>query len=154
MKCLRCEDQELEIQSRGDGMDTFEVDVCNGCGGIWLDAKELKRLDDNFFINVEDIAFAETAPTAEDAQLACPRCEGGPALKKVHPADHPDVVLDTCPTCRGFWLDKGELEKLRKRPQLEKESAMAAALRAEGRKGSLGPLDIVADGLLAVLLSL
>ena len=113
MKCLRCADAELEVQARGEGTDIVEIDVCPSCGGIWLDNHELKKLDDNFFVDVEAVAFESVEATAEDAQLACPRCDDSPALSKVKPAQFGEVVVDTCPSCKGFWLDKGELDKMK-----------------------------------------
>jgi Zn-finger nucleic acid-binding protein len=113
MRCLRCADVELEIQTRGEGTEIVEIDVCPTCHGVWLDNRELAKLDDNFFVDVEAVAFEEVEATADDAQLTCPRCEGGPALTKVKPADFGEVVVDTCPSCKGFWLDKGELDKMR-----------------------------------------
>jgi len=113
MKCLRCESVEMLVQTRGEGVDLVEVDLCPSCGGIWLDSKELDELDDNFFLDVEAIEYEKAEATEDDDALSCPRCEGRVALDKVHPAGHPDVVLDTCPSCKGFWLDKGELEKMR-----------------------------------------
>jgi Zn-finger nucleic acid-binding protein len=113
MKCLRCADVELEVQARGEGTDIVEIDVCPSCQGVWLDNRELKKLDDNFFVDVEPVESEQVGATADDAQLTCPRCEGGPALNKVKPAQFGDVVVDNCPACQGFWLDKGELEKMR-----------------------------------------
>jgi Zn-finger nucleic acid-binding protein len=103
----------MEVAVRGEGSDLVEIDLCPSCDGIWLDARELAKLDDNFFLNVESMPLDEASPTEEDALLRCPRCEGAPVLLKVHPVDFEDVVLDTCSACRGFWLDKGELEKVR-----------------------------------------
>lgn len=113
MKCLRCDGVELQIKVRGDGPDVVEIDICPECEGIWLDNKELQKLDDNFFLNVEDMPLSEVEATQEDQKLRCPRCEGEPVLDKVHPQDFEDVVIDTCPSCKGFWLDRGELEKVR-----------------------------------------
>lgn len=113
MKCLRCGDVELEVQTRGQGLDVVEIDVCPECRGIWLDTKELEQLDDNFFLNIEDAAFKDVEPTRDDAELRCRRCDGAPPLRKVRPSGFRHVVVDTCPECRGFWLDRGELEKMR-----------------------------------------
>ena len=113
MKCLRCETVEMEIQFRGEGDDKVEVDSCPTCNGLWLDAKELAKLDDNFFVNVEEIELEDVSPTEEDSQLICPRCEGKPSLRKASPRELGDVVLDTCPTCKGYWLDAGELNKVK-----------------------------------------
>lgn len=40
--------------------------------------------------------------------LECPRC--GVALVETE-SEH--VKIDTCPKCKGVWLDAGELEQLR-----------------------------------------
>jgi Zn-finger nucleic acid-binding protein len=104
---------ELEVQTRGEGVDVIEIDVCPGCQGIWLDASELAKLDDNFFVDIERTDLVGVVPTEKDRELSCPRCEGAPPLAKVHPAGYPLVVLDTCPGCHGFWLDRGEIEKVR-----------------------------------------
>lgn len=111
MKCLRCENSELEVQAKGTGGEVFEIDLCPTCAGIWLDAKELAKLDDNFFVDVEKIQYEGSAATPQDQALECPRCNV--SLNKVHPKGHGSVILDTCDKCNGFWLDKGELEKMR-----------------------------------------
>jgi Zn-finger nucleic acid-binding protein len=113
MKCLRCETVELELQVRGEGKDVVEVDVCPSCRGVWLDAKELKKLDDNFFVDVEAMELLAAAATADDRELRCPRCEGAPRLDKGHPRSFSRLVVDRCPACHGYWLDRGELEKVR-----------------------------------------
>jgi Zn-finger nucleic acid-binding protein len=101
------------VVMKGEGDDKVEVDSCPTCQGLWLDAKELSRLDDNFFVDVEEIELTDVSPTEEDKELACPRCDGQPGLRKARPKDHGDVVLDTCKNCGGFWLDAGELKKIR-----------------------------------------
>jgi uncharacterized protein len=112
MKCLRCKTVEMEIQVVGEASDIVEVDVCPSCGGSWLDPSEMKKLDDNFFVDMEDIEYEAVAPTADDAALSCPRCADAPTLTKCHPQGHPDLVLDNCSKCKGFWLDKGEMQKV------------------------------------------
>ncbi len=39
--------------------------------------------------------------------LMCPNCNG--SMQQVN---RDEVQIDMCPTCRGVWLDRGELEKL------------------------------------------
>jgi uncharacterized protein len=39
--------------------------------------------------------------------LTCPNDGGG--MQEIH---RNGVLIDVCPTCRGVWLDRGELEKL------------------------------------------
>lgn len=63
--------------------------------------------------------------------MRCPSC--GSRLVEV---ERTEVLIDACPSCRGVWLDRGELDKI-----LVKERQMAAGdadedfLReAEGRR--------------------
>jgi Zn-finger nucleic acid-binding protein len=39
--------------------------------------------------------------------LMCPNCNASMSEVK-----RSDVAFDMCPTCRGVWLDRGELEKI------------------------------------------
>ncbi len=113
MKCLRCESVELEAHTHGTGPDEITVDECPSCGGMWLDPDELKQMDDSLSIDLEQIPYTSIAPTSDDAAVYCPRCSGAPVLKKGYPANYPDAVVDICRECKGFWLDKNELRKLR-----------------------------------------
>ena len=40
--------------------------------------------------------------------MTCPRCHTTDLDEK----DRQGVKIDLCPSCRGVWLDRGELEKL------------------------------------------
>ena len=40
--------------------------------------------------------------------MKCPVCPDATLLM----ADRQGVEIDYCPTCRGVWLDRGELDKL------------------------------------------
>ena len=40
--------------------------------------------------------------------MHCPRCE----TTLLDERDREGVTVDVCKTCRGLWLDRGELEKL------------------------------------------
>lgn len=40
--------------------------------------------------------------------MACPRC----ATSILRESSRDGVLVDTCETCRGVWLDRGELEKI------------------------------------------
>ena len=37
----------------------------------------------------------------------CPNCQSN-----MQTLNRADVECDMCPTCRGVWLDRGELEKI------------------------------------------
>jgi Zn-finger nucleic acid-binding protein len=95
---------------------TLTVDVCEGgCGGIWFDAFELQRVD-----NPEDDASEAMLHISKDPKIqidfarkrACPRCEGV-KLKKHFFSARRRVEVDECPNCGGYWLDAGELARIR-----------------------------------------
>ena len=43
-------------------------------------------------------------------------------------AERQGIEIDYCPTCRGVWLDRGELDKL-----IERSAALEAPLQSRGR---------------------
>src|SRR5215213_4124763 len=50
------------------------------------------------------------AKAAGTSSMQCPRCDG--TLKE---SKFEEVLIDTCDTCGGVWLDSGELEQLTKK---------------------------------------
>ena len=111
MKCPACDHQLSEIQ-----VGAVAVDICQGgCGGIWFDAFELKRVDE-----VHEAAGEHLVKINRDSKRpvdplrkrACPRCDG---IKLRRHLFNPrsKVEVDHCPNCAGYWLDAGELEKIR-----------------------------------------
>ena len=50
--------------------------------------------------------------------MHCPVCKDHQLVM----SERQGVEIDYCPSCRGVWLDRGELDKL-----IEKSSAMSAA---------------------------
>lgn len=49
--------------------------------------------------------------------MKCPRCQDAVLDER----EREGVTVDACPTCRGIWLDRGELERLvlRARDEIE-----------------------------------
>jgi len=46
------------------------------------------------------------------ASMLCPHCKTGLLM-----SDRSGVEIDFCPSCRGVWLDRGELDKIIERTQ-------------------------------------
>ncbi|MBN2613826.1 MAG: zf-TFIIB domain-containing protein [Bacteroidales bacterium] len=112
MNCPRCK-IPLSPYNLKDLKITLELDRCPDCGGIWFDKGELQKLD-----KIIEPAFFEFRRTPGKAQqmeaLYCPSCTHHPKLEKAeHPRDK-KVIIDYCSTCKGIWLDKGELEAIQK----------------------------------------
>jgi Zn-finger nucleic acid-binding protein len=92
------------------------VDVCRGgCGGIWFDAFELQRVDERHESAGDWLMNVERDPTIHvdsSRKRACPKCEGV-KLMRHHFSAKRRVVVDQCPGCGGYWLDAGELRRIR-----------------------------------------
>lgn len=102
--CPRCwvETKREEVEILGPNIF---IDICPKCNGIWLDPGELgKLLKDRKLTDY----LTKNIGTQSKSQLVCPRCGG---LMDIETAE--DIEVDVCLTCRGVWLDAGELEELR-----------------------------------------
>ena len=102
MNCPRC-DGELVLE---DYLG-IEVDKCNGCGGMWLDYEELDQLEDTVY--AEDELKGTTVYRSNPSTMNCPKC--GKQMKKFNYRFY-DLELDYCDEQHGWWLDKGEEERV------------------------------------------
>ena len=112
MKCPACFQELTELQ-----VGAVAVDVCHGgCGGIWFDAFELQRVDEQHEAAGEhllNIPRDPNRPVDPARKRDCPRCTGVRLMRhRFNPKS--TVEVDHCPSCGGYWLDSGELEKIQK----------------------------------------
>ena len=107
MICPKCRN-ELQKQMFGFD-DSVPVNVCPACEGMWFDKGDLNMLDESVIVNSEEADFTEVADQKEN--LDCPGC--GNLLHTVSPDVMPELEIESCTSCRGFWLDKNELEGIR-----------------------------------------
>jgi len=107
MKCPVC-NVAMEQRPYGPSKSVF-LDTCSKCGGTWLDEGELNQLDECQWSDIEkEGVFKPAADEGRDA-MACPRCQG--KFEALIPEDRPEIVVDRCTGCRGFWLDSNEMTK-------------------------------------------
>ena len=108
MNCPACEN--LLTPARLGGVT---VDVCqNGCGGIWFDAFELKKIHAATLFGAEPPLVVQRSETVSVDYLRkrlCPRCQIQPMMRRYFSRKRA-VEIDECPACGGHWLDYGELE--------------------------------------------
>jgi Zn-finger nucleic acid-binding protein len=111
MKCPACYNQLTQMQ-----VGSLVVDVCQGgCGGIWFDAFELERVDEENEAAGEPLLHIqrdETIVLDSSRKRECPRCEGVKLHRHYFSAKR-KVQVDQCPGCGGYWLDAGELAQIR-----------------------------------------
>lgn len=91
------------------------VDVCHhGCGGIWFDAFELKKVQAATQTQKEVLLTVPRSPTASvdyTAKRMCPRCITQPMIRRYYNRER-TTQIDECPACGGHWLDHGEWERI------------------------------------------
>ena len=124
MKCPACENQLEQIT-----VSDIEVDICKGgCGGIWFDNYELKKFDKKHDSTGEELLHIE-----RDENIAvdytqkrkCPKCDEIIMMRHFY-STKKEVEIDECPQCGGFWLDSGELERIRNLFENEAEKKEAS----------------------------
>jgi Zn-finger nucleic acid-binding protein len=124
MRCPACENELQEI-TVGDVV----VDVCQGgCGGIWFDNFEIKKFDEPHESEGEpllDIEQDESLVVDRTKKLKCPKCTDVVMMRHFFSVKK-KVEVDECPGCGGFWLDAGELVKIRSLFNTEEERHQAA----------------------------
>ncbi|MBX3465843.1 MAG: zf-TFIIB domain-containing protein [Planctomycetes bacterium] len=93
-------------------VDETEVDRCAGCGGIWFDKGELGPLLNHDTGKIR-VLLGGSDPEALDQKTgACPIDQK--RMIRVTSARNRHVVIETCPTCQGIWLDGGEFERIKR----------------------------------------
>ena len=139
-KCLRCDDFVLD-KVRFLESDDIYLHYCRNCGGFWLDGGELNLIDKelakimpvrgkgfsdfvndvhvpywykrikkpstetDFHVEVPPIKGAEKGQSTFDA---CPACGNSLNQYSIY-----SMEFEGCPKCKGIWLVKDELRKLK-----------------------------------------
>ena len=127
MKCPACFNELTQLQ-----VGSLVVDVCQGgCGGIWFDAFELQKVDEEDEKAGEPLLHVrrkEGLTVDQTRKRECPRCAGVKLHRHFFSARR-RVEVDQCPNCAGYWLDAGELALVRA------ERAQAATAEQAGQSG-------------------
>ena len=93
------------------------VDVCEACGGVWLDRLELSRFEQpGSSLGEALLAHLSQFPVAivdRSQRLRCPRHPEVVMMRRPFAPAAP-VEIDECPQCGGLWLDADELAQIRR----------------------------------------
>jgi Zn-finger nucleic acid-binding protein len=85
-------------------LESVEVDYCDRCRGVWLDAGELEQLAD---ISLPDFQ-RQVGTVSPGRKHLCPRCDA-----RMEEITSPgNLTLDKCPRGHGLWFDTDELQQL------------------------------------------
>jgi uncharacterized protein len=125
MRCPACFNELSQLK-----VGELVVDVCQGgCGGIWFDAFELEKVDEEREKVGEPLLHIqrnERLTVDQSRKRDCPRCTGVKLHRHFFSAKR-RVEVDQCPNCGGYWLDAGELALVRT------ERAQAATAEKAGQ---------------------
>jgi len=115
MNCPK--DGTLLVSQRYDG--GVMIDTCPTCTGVWLDKGELEAViasDEHHhtreLARTEDTYghAIEAAKQGASPLVACPSCQR--TMERREYGMSSQVIVDTCASGCGRWLDKGELDDL------------------------------------------
>ncbi len=109
MVALKCPNCQIEMD-REEQRD-LAVDVCPDCGGVFLDSGELNALATGMHGDIEYCSIDEDFHRNRFPERQCPKCPDQP-MRKINLLRLSDLIFDLCPSCGGFFLDKGEVEKM------------------------------------------
>ena len=94
-------------------MGSVEVEECSSCKGVWFDQGELRQAKDEADPDLNWMDFDLWSATeqfeTQPSSLSCPNC-AIPLVSLMY--GHSSVCVETCPTCKGTWLEKGEFKKI------------------------------------------
>ena len=127
MKCPACGHLLTKMEVGG-----LTLDVCKGgCGGIWFDSFELKKIDEPHESAGEELLEIERKPginVDHTKRRNCPKpeCKGMVMMRHFFSVKK-QVEVDQCPNCGGYWLDMGELALIREEYRSEEERQEAAS---------------------------
>ncbi len=100
MKCPACSSEMIVL-----GLCDVEIDYCEACGGIWLDAGELETFLAESAAKV--MADFRVLKHTDEPKIKCPACR-----KKMKKEICGSTVVDICERGHGIWFDRGELAEI------------------------------------------
>ena len=110
MQCPAC-GRELVSKTVND----LAVDVCEGgCGGVWFNWLEVTRWSELTVSPAQEqlvVARNEQIGIDHSRRYRCPRCENI-AMSRGFSSVLPDLLLNDCSSCGGFWLNGDEVDEI------------------------------------------
>jgi len=122
MDCPVCKNAMITLE-----LADVEIDYCSECGGIWLDAGEMELLlgePENAKQLLDSFKVDSTSP---EKLRKCPICDRK-MQKVIIGFGQPKLLIDKCRIGDGLWLDKGELQNILDKAQLDKDNKIQKLL--------------------------
>lgn len=122
MDCPVCKNAMITLE-----LQEVEIDHCINCGGIWLDAGELEMLLGEPEKAKHLLSSFKIDSHSTEKPRKCPIC-----LKKMSKiivgSAKPVLLIDKCARGDGLWFDKGELQDIFDRAELDKDNKIQKLL--------------------------
>ncbi len=102
---MKCPIDQAEL--RTEKLEEMDVDRCPTCLGMWLDYPELDAIEDS--VMTDDHGKGTMVWNPVQTELLCPVCG-----EKMNTFDYrlERLQIEVCPKGHGFWLDRGEEERV------------------------------------------
>ena len=137
MNCPACKGAMITLE-----LAEVEIDHCVDCGGIWLDAGELELLMDDPLKAKSLLNSFREVPVGSAPIRKCPIC-GKKMARIVVGRSEPPLVIDKCRRSDGLWFDRGELQDILERGELDEDSRIQRLLAdmfgRDGQERCTGP---------------
>lgn len=119
MDCPVCSEPMITLE-----LEDVEIDYCQGCEGIWLDAGELELLLGGSEQAQNFVKSFTKASESTEKKRRCPICLK--KMEKVFAGE--DVLIDRCRKGDGLWLDGGELRQILEKSRLDQADKIKKTL--------------------------
>ena len=116
MDCPVCKNAMITLE-----LADVEIDHCTECGGIWLDAGELELLLGEQEKAKQLLNSFKIDNSCPEKPRKCPICDKK-MQKIIIGQSTPTLLIDKCRRGDGLWFDKGELQDILNRAQLDKDN--------------------------------
>jgi Zn-finger nucleic acid-binding protein len=122
MDCPVCKNAMITLE-----LAEVEIDYCTDCGGIWLDTGELELLLGNHEQAKKLLDSFKISADYTEKPRKCPIC-----LKKMQKiivgSSTPALLIDKCSKGDGLWFDRGELQDIISRANLDRDNKIQKLL--------------------------
>ena len=123
MDCPVCKDSAMITLE----LNEVEIDYCTICNGIWLDAGELELLLGEPQKAGKLLGSFKVDPESTEKIRKCAICDKK-MQKVIVGSSKPTLLIDKCRKGDGLWFDKGELQDIFDRAQLDKDNKIQQLL--------------------------
>ena len=122
MDCPVCKNAMITLE-----LEEVEIDYCTSCDGIWLDTGELELLLGEPEKARDLLDSFKVDSNCTEKPRKCPICDKK-MEKIIVGSSEPVLLIDKCRRSDGLWFDKGELNDIIDRAELDKDNKIQKLL--------------------------